>query len=571
MRLPLLCILSLLATCVGVSAAPAQPGDEWLVTTMGSVIRPDATWEQIKSHMFMVFYQSNPDERGVSAEGVENLRRIAMAQQRAQAVAQILTYDLNGDGIVTKDEIATVMQPRARQMINANGVQLEPTPQQTRLQLDKLVGDALKPDTNGDGTISVEEIQQSAQRQADAFGLGWQQNAGRFVPMTLDANGDGAVSIVEYEAAVRAHFDSVDKDRDARISASEFGEFSERLKEARQAAQREREAQIRKQRFEMAATACEVAPAPPGARLVLLGAHNAKALSNAWIGSEDRVTYVTTVEIAPGRDPLYLALTSGTAMLWDIVGATERIAGVVAHSEATLDNTGDGLGRQVAAANRPAGLQPGGKPLVGVIGVPRDKVRFTAHKGCLVPVTETTMKDGSAQDMAALLLGRAADEIGGETSAGTFRVPPVMHFRDRPVRNAMQLPKGILGEVLWREVEEKLSAGIAQIDLESVISAHPVKRYDVLPDRAGLAALVDVGALEIVGYSRGIHINGGDFKPFTSPDRFKITQKLRLPAGTVGTFILPSEVPVPEGDLSQVCLLSAADMKPLSGAPRGRC
>jgi len=60
-----------------------------------------------------------------------------MAQRRAQTISQILHYDLDGDGIVTKDEIAAVMQPRARQMINANGVRLEPTPQQIRAQLDK--------------------------------------------------------------------------------------------------------------------------------------------------------------------------------------------------------------------------------------------------------------------------------------------------------------------------------------------------------------------------------------------------------------------------------------------------
>jgi hypothetical protein len=173
--------------------------------------------------------------------------------------------------------------------------------------------------------------------------------------------------------------------------------------------------------------------------------------------------------------------------------------------------------------------------------------------------------------MAAVVLGRAADEIGGEVNAATFRVPPLMHFRDRPVRNAMQLPKGVLGEALWREVEENFPAGVARVELDSVISAHPVKRYDILPDRAGLATLVDTGALQIAGYSRGIHINGGDFKPFTSPDTFKITQKLRLPAGAVGTFLLPGDVPAPEGDLSQICLLSAADKKPVNPERRGRC
>jgi hypothetical protein len=223
-------------------------------------------------------------------------------------------------------------------------------------------------------------------------------------------------------------------------------------------------------------------------------------------------------------------------MIWDIVGANERVAGVVAHAEAAVD----------------AGTQGGGKPLVGILGVPRERIRFTAHPGCLIPPTDPTMKDGSAQESAALLLGRAVDEIGGEYSAGTFRVPAVR-----------------LGELLWRDVREDFPAGIAQIDAGSVVSAHPVKRYSVLPDRAGLAELVDTGSLAITGTSRGIRINGGDFKPFTLPDRFRISGKLRLPAGAAGTFILPRQTPPPEGDLSAVCVLSEADMKPISGSKAG--
>jgi hypothetical protein len=571
MRLRLLSVLCLSAICLNVSAAPAAASPEWILSTMGGAMRAGATWEQIRSNMLMMFYQSNPGERGVTAEGVEDLRRIDMAQRRAHASAQILNYDLNGDGIVTKDEITAAMQPRARQMINANGVPLEPTALQVRLQLDKLVSDALKPDRDGDGIISAEEIQQEAQRQAQEAGTAWQQYVARLVPMTLDADGDGAVSLAEYESAVREQFDSIDKDRDGRLSAAEFDQFRHRLNEARQAAQRVREAEIRKQRFKAAVTGCEVATAPASARLVLLGTGVAKALSDAWIGNEDKLTHVTTVEIAPGRDPLYLALTSSSAMIWDIVGATDRIVGVVAHSETTVDNARDGAAQQRVAAVNPARPQPGGKPLVGIMGVPRDKVHFTAHKGCLVPVSETTIKDGSAQEIAALLLGRAADEIGGEPSAAAFRVPPAMHLRDRPVRNAMQLSKGLLAEFLWREVEEAYPAGIAQIDVESVISAHPVKRYAVLPGRAGLAELVDAGILTIAGMSHGVLINGGNLKPFTSPNKFRIRQKFRLPAGVDGTFILPRDVPAPEGDLSQICVLSEADMKPVNAERRGRC
>jgi Ca2+-binding EF-hand superfamily protein len=370
MRLRLVRLLGVTAICLGALAAPAQASSEWIISRMGNVVRADVTWEQVRSQMLVAFYQSNPGERGVSPQGVDDLRRVAVAQRRSQVIAQILDYDLDGDGSVTKDEIIAAMQPRARQMIQANGVQLEPTPQQVRLQLDKLVSDALKPDTDGDGVITAAEIQQEAQKQADQAGLGWQQNATQLVPMTLDADGDGAVSLAEYEAAVREQFDAIDQDRDGRVSAGELADFGKRLNEARQAEHHASAAQAQTLRFEAA---------------------------------------------------------------------------------------------------------------------------------------EMPMKDDGGQEMAALLPGRAADEIGGEPSAATFGVPAARHFPDLPAGNAIEpskeardaidAPKEGRGEMLSREVQEDHAAGIAQIDAEPVISAQPVKPDTVRPGRADLAELVDAGPL----------------------------------------------------------------------------
>lgn len=557
------CRIGFLTTCLGVLATPACAENDWIITRMSGSIRAEATWDQVRSQMMTAFYQSNPDERGVTAHGIEDLRRISMAQRRSQAVAQILTYDLDGDGSVTSEEVTAAMKPRARQMIHANGVQLEPTPQQVRTQLDKLVYDLLKPDTDHDGVISAAETQQEGARQATQASIAWQQSATQLVPMTLDANGDGVVSLAEYEAAIREQFDLADQDRDGRISASEAAEFGKRLNEARQAIQRARETEIRKQRFEAAVAGCNVPNPPREARLVVVGAREGRALSNVWVGSQDRVTSIVTVEVTPGPEPLYLALASDGATIWDVVGATERVVGVIAHADTAAEKDGDARRYPAGGAFGP---QARGKPLVGVMGIPRDKIRFTAYTGCLIPPTETTLKDGSAQEAAALLFGRPADEIGGKHSAGTFSVPGLRHFPDRPARNTIQLPKEGLGELLWRNVLGDYPAGIAQIDVESVVSALAVKNYSVLPGSAGLATLVDTGELRITGMSRGIRINSGDFQPFTQPDKFRITRKLRMPAGASGSFVLADQVPPPDGDLSSVCVSSESDRKPVAGS-----
>src|SRR3954468_11697447 len=142
--------------CLGLTT-PALASPEWIVERMSGLLRADVGWAQMRSHLMTAFYASNPDERGVTAQGIDNLRRISAAQRRSQAMSQILNYDLDGDGAVSRDEIIAVMQPRARQMIHANGVQLQPTPQQVSLQLDKLVAEALKPDADRNGIITAAE------------------------------------------------------------------------------------------------------------------------------------------------------------------------------------------------------------------------------------------------------------------------------------------------------------------------------------------------------------------------------------------------------------------------------
>ena len=72
-------------SAIGASAAQAQTGSEWLLNRMGNALRPEVTWAEVRPLMMAAFYQSNPGERGVTAEGVDNLRRIIMAQRRSQA------------------------------------------------------------------------------------------------------------------------------------------------------------------------------------------------------------------------------------------------------------------------------------------------------------------------------------------------------------------------------------------------------------------------------------------------------------------------------------------------------
>ncbi len=109
----------------------------------------------------------------------------------------------------------------------------------------------------------------------------------------------------------------------------------------------------------------------------------------------------------PGPEPLYLALASGGAMIWDIVGATERIAGVVADADVTIDKSGDARLQRFAAINGRLRDATASRWSVSA-GVAREKVHFTAHTGC--PGAGDSGDDeatAGAEEIATLLLGRS--------------------------------------------------------------------------------------------------------------------------------------------------------------------
>jgi Ca2+-binding EF-hand superfamily protein len=200
----------------------AQSGSDWVRRQLGGHGRPSLTWDAVWPRMLELYWTSNPNERGVTEEGTSIFRKVNSAQQRASAIAQHLVNDLDGDGRITREEVVLALQPRTRQMISANGVRLEPTPEQSQLQLDRLVKDAMKSDADGDGVITLAEINAAVQARFERISDQRDGRFDRFVPMSLDADGDGAVSRAELETAVRREFDSLDKDGDGKISMDEL-------------------------------------------------------------------------------------------------------------------------------------------------------------------------------------------------------------------------------------------------------------------------------------------------------------------------------------------------------------
>jgi hypothetical protein len=306
------------------------------------------------------------------------------------------------------------------------------------------------------------------------------------VPLAFDANGDGVVSKDEFLTAVKDEFDRIDTDGDETISEVEAQRFKTELKAARTA--KDRADKDRRIQAEHAAKvkACDFPPVPPGAKVILVSAHGGSALSSVSLGGNDEEVTVANIRVEPGPEPLFVVLSSFRAMVWQFSGSAKRIAGVAATS--AVGSTG--------------------LPRVGITGLPMEKVAISAAIGCLPYATDKAESQQKLSKAAEDILGAQVDALTAIEHAANFAIPSGVHEKVA-FGNQVQLPTTGPGVPLWREMLHFYPGGLIRIDPDEVVSRVPAKRYEVLPQQAGLAQLLEEGALKVARYSRSIRLGEG--------------------------------------------------------------
>jgi Ca2+-binding EF-hand superfamily protein len=130
----------------------------------------------------------------------------AQAMPTRAAVIQNLegtfkAVDLNGDGVLSQQELATA---------EAKSVQ-----QRLAIFHARVAAEFARLDTNKDGQLSSAEFMAAAPAPPSTPATG----AG--ILAQLDKNKDGKISVDEYRAPILARFDSIDTNRDGTISQAE--------------------------------------------------------------------------------------------------------------------------------------------------------------------------------------------------------------------------------------------------------------------------------------------------------------------------------------------------------------
>lgn len=537
---------SLVGSALAQDASPIK-GEDRVALKMIRKIRAGGSPDAVREIMLRWFRSTDIDGGGVSESDYLLRDRMNAAQRRAALISQMLKKDLDGDGAATRAELEAFHGETARKPIRSQGVELVPTAEQVVQTLAKLVDDDLKIDQDNDGTVNFAEILAAAEDNVARRGSSRHRNDGPVHP-SLDRDGDGVVSEREFVETVDRVLGGIDGNGDAEFSEAEVAAFSQGISGiGRVVAEEERARKLEAKNRELAES-CGFPRAPDGAEVVMLAVSGGEALSTVSLGGDDLEVTVANAWIEPGKAPLYVLVTSSDAMIWQFSGAVDRVAFVVAN-----------------AAKRGGGEVP----RVGVVGVAQERVHIVAKRDCL---KRYTGRDAKKKDQIVALLpyliGRGADLATAQHAVSTVSLPSGLFDATPAYANAVELPESGPGAALWREMLRFNPGGLARVEAEAVVARVAAKDYAVLPQEAGLARLLEEGALELVGKSQVLILNGteivlGDGRDTIilpegvqpeitmRPTKFKITRKIRYPAGLNGShsvrFVLPAGVPEPDG------------------------
>ena len=321
--------------------------------------------EQYVAQIMSPFRAADIKGDGLDTGDLEARRQRREAEQRAGSLSQVFRFDLNADLVVTRDEIAQINGPSDR---SGRHTELE------------------RFDVDGDGSVTVREVLEASARISRVSRA--QRNDEAEALMELPGARDGRLTAIELSDAARTVFASADSDGDGRISREEATRFrASRPPELPRASVED--------------IYCPMPQAQAGDLIALIGAYEGeygRATGKPQTGR-------ASVQIEPGRQPIYLILPSYRAIRWTLTGAVGRVRHVVVTSR---DND--------VSEDTPRGVD----------GVPPQRVRVFSSPGCVPHFYKLQNDPGAeaARAAVALRLGRQPDVIDGKYAADRFVLPP---------------------------------------------------------------------------------------------------------------------------------------------------
>lgn len=512
-----------LAAAGGDARAPRSAGgltDEMrsVYATMFGDGLPVRTMASLQEEARQAVADGDQDGGGLSRRDIELARAMAEARARAERVRHYFGADLDRDGALTLDEhrawLRTIdVEAYYSEYESARRANRPPpaAAAEFRTRDVTMVETFNAIDGDGDGRLTLQEVY--AYDPPRAY---WpaQAHVEAAKYLVLDSDGDGTVTMAEVDATSAAFL--------AEQSLTGAGPRAE--------AAAAKDAVQGRPRVEDVVTCRQPAPSA-AARIVRLGTREGGQLSSVALGGQNVPTFAVSVEIEPGTEPLYIVATSNYPTIWRLSGATQRVEAFIGSSRA-----------RDARSMWPA---------AGVTGLPRRRFHAVPY-ACFGDFTEGNMRMPLETSEAARLvtrrLGRTIDVAFGAYQPQGVRLPSA-----RPFEAPMEAPDlfADLGNEAaareWRDFLRYFRAGIARLSPRQVVSRAVPEPFEVYSYGAGLAQLLELGALT----------------PVAGVSDFEIRRPIRFPAGLAGghseTFRLPDGVPPPVGDPAHSRVLSASN------------
>jgi Ca2+-binding EF-hand superfamily protein len=495
--------------CAAGDTSAGDPLDN-LPTMLMQKFRPGVAIEQVVAQALMPIRQYDPDGNGLDRSDIDTAQAIDRAGRRANAIAEHMRHDLDGDLKVTEAEL--------RKSLDFGRARYRQGDTQFAARRDAEIATFKAQDRDGDGFVTIAEMVEARNDDPSQNAV---YNRLRQL-LDVDPNGDGQLMPEELESAARAAFAVIDKDGDGVIDGAEYAAVRQDLEQIR---------------AEANAPACPLPKVEGGAAVFTVGMYDGGAQPTVTVTGQDASTSLAKIFVEDGTSPLYLVLTSYTGMIWQFEGAVKRV-------------------RQVAVI--PTSIHQDGQTWAGagVVGVAKDLLTFLPPDSCGSDYYKPDSPEGRAfARHVSRALGARVQPLGVYAALG-IKVPSGQSIAAQKGKDLVvvghdsyfvadgQKPQMLKGGLSLEAQERWLAkaGGVVPVEPAAVAAPGRVEPYVVIPGQDGLRLLVDNGTLART--DQGYRL----LKPLP-----------RWPAGLGGshavTFILPKGIPLPAGSLGHSRLI----------------
>lgn len=392
--------------------------------------------------------------------------------------------DKNQDLKISRKELGIHYSSQASTVYTIKNQLIHRSQKQRLAVLNKLINKDMIMDLNKDGYISAEEaIKIYVERQANKpRGI---HRIRYLIPMIFDKNNDGTVTKEEYLNIIDEVIATLDEDSNGEFSIFEERTYKEKLPPITKkyhaisrAISKRTKQEARQQANKILIAQCTAPTPATTAKVILITAKDGKSISNLVIKGQKTNLSLADITISKDSPPLFLLLSNRSAMVWRFNGAIEKI-------------------KQVWASSYKLG--PNKTPLTGIIGVPRQKIKFTDKNNCLstfVSIRQMEqMKNKDFRDKNNNMYDRALYK----GTLGHISLPVGSKIQElKELKSGSNLNNNKDSAALMVIATHAGKRKLISVDASTVILPSGSQLKTLQPFNLALAKLVDEGVLKVL-------------------------------------------------------------------------